>query len=147
MKLTRLAAALRNMAFASIVALLVGLPALSAPLYKCEIDGALAFQDSPCPPVTAKQKIACADADGFAVYRDSLEAGCANAPAGTVKSYAVSAKKNTASTKSSKILGKNGLSTKAGKDVVVRAYTKEDGTQVPSYTRSLPGEKTKKAKQ
>ena len=122
-------------------------PALSAPLYTCEIDRALAFQDSPCPPVTAKQKIACADADGFAVYRDSLEAGCANAPAGTVKSYAVSAKKNTASTKSSKTLGKNGLSTKAGKDVVVRAYTKEDGTQVPSYTRSLPGEKTKKAKQ
>lgn len=114
---------------------------LAAPLYKCEIDGALAFQDSPCPPVKAIQKVACADVNGFAVYQDSLDASCANLPAGTAKSYAVSTKKNAASAKSSKTLSKNGHSTKAGKDVVVRAYTKEDGTKVPSYTRSLPGDK------
>ena len=117
--------------------------ATAAPLYKCEINGALAFQDSPCPPAKAKQKVACADVDGFAVYQDSLDASCANLPAGTAKSYAVPAEKNTASAKSSKTLSKNGSSTKTKKDVVVRAYTKEDGTQVPSYTRSLPGEQTK----
>ena len=123
-----------------LAALLLGLPAAAAPLYKCDIDGALAFQDSPCPPVKAKQKIACADVDGFAVYQDALSGACNNLPAGTAKSYAVSAKKNTAAAKSSITSGKNGPSKKAGKDVVVRAYTKEDGTQVPSHTRSLPGD-------
>ena len=138
-------AALRAIALASVVALLMGmgLPALSAPLYKCDIDGALAFQDSPCPPVKAKQKIACADVDGFAVYQDSLSGACNNLPAGTAKSYDATAKKNTSSAKSSKASGKTGNSKKAGKEVIVRAYTKEDGTQVPSYTRSLPGDKVK----
>lgn len=126
-----------------LAALLFGLPAAAAPLYKCDIDGALAFQDAPCPPVTAKQKIACADVDGFAVYQDALSGACNNLPAGTAKNHAVSVKKNTATAKSSKASGINGPSTKARKDVVVRAYTKEDGTQVPSYTRSLPGEKAK----
>ena len=50
-------------AFASLiaVAMLMTPQATSwaAPLYKCEIDGALAFQDTPCPPIKAKQKIAC----------------------------------------------------------------------------------------
>ena len=124
-----------------LAALLLSLPAASAPLYKCDIDGALAFQDSPCPPVKAKQKIACADVDGFAVYQDALSGACNNLPAGTAKSYAVSTKKNTATAKSPKASGKNVHSKKAGKEVIVRAHTKEDGTRVPSHTRSLPGDK------
>jgi hypothetical protein len=116
---------------------------LAAPLYKCEISGTLAFQDTPCPPVKAKQKIACADVDGFAVYQDSLDAACANAPAGTAKSYDFSnnGKQKTATVARSG-QGSARKST-AGKEVIVRGYTKEDGTKVPSHTRSLPGEKPK----
>jgi hypothetical protein len=117
--------------------------ALSGPLYKCDIGGELVFQDTPCPPIKAKQKIACADVDGFAVFQDSLSGACNNLPAGTAKSYDVSSKKNTSTVKSSKVSGKTGNSKKAGKEVIVRAYTKEDGTQVPSHTRSLPGDKVK----
>jgi hypothetical protein len=121
----------------------VAAPNLAAPLYKCEIAGALAFQDTPCPPVKAKQKIACADVDGFAVYQDSLDAACANAPAGTAKSYDFSnnGKQKTATVARSG-QGSARKST-AGKEVIVRGYTKEDGTKVPSHTRSLPGEKPK----
>jgi hypothetical protein len=119
----------------------------AAPLYKCEIDGALAFQDTPCPPLKAKQKVACADADGFAVYQDTLDAACANAPAGTEKSYDFS-NSNHQNTKQkvTKTTAPNKAATRkstAGKDVFVRAYIKDDGTKVPSYTRSLPGEKPK----
>jgi hypothetical protein len=117
--------------------------ASAAPLYKCEIDGALAFQDTPCPPLKAKQKVACADVDGFAVYQDTLEAACANAPAGTEKSYDFS---NDTKQKVTKTTAPNKAATRkstAGKDVFVRGYTKDDGTKVPSYTRSLPGEKPK----
>lgn len=124
-----------------LVAVLFSLPAAAAPLYKCEVDGALAFQDSPCPPIKVKQKIACADVDGFAVYQDSLSVACNNLPAGTLKNYDVPTKKNTATAKSPKASGKNGPSKKAGKEVIVRAHTKEDGTRVPSHTRSLPGDK------
>lgn len=114
---------------------------LAAPLYKCEVDGTLAFQDSPCPPLKAKQKVACADVEGFAVYQDALGDACNNLPAGTPKSYDVAGKKSTSTAKSAKASGKTGHLKKAGKDVIVRAYTKEDGTQVPSHTRSLPGDK------
>lgn len=138
-----LLAALRTVALASAVAMLMGLPALSAPLYKCEIAGALAFQDTPCPPVKAKQKIACADVDGFAVYQDSLDAACANAPAGMAKNYDFSNKgKQKTATAATRGQGSARKST-AGKEVIVRGYTKEDGTTVPSHTRSLPGEKLK----
>ena len=126
-----------------LAAVLFSLPAAAAPLYKCEVevDGALAFQDSPCPPIKVKQKIACANVDGFAVYQDSLSVACNNLPAGTQKNYDVSTKKNTATAKSPKASGKNVHSKKAGKEVIVRAHTKEDGTRVPSHTRSLPGDK------
>ena len=72
--------------------------ASAAPLYKCEIGGVLAFQDTPCPPLKAKQKIACADADGFAVYQDTLEQACANAPAGAATTNDFSADKKPKST-------------------------------------------------
>jgi hypothetical protein len=127
----------------AVMLIAVAAPSLAAPLYKCEIAGALAFQDTPCPPLKAKQKIACADADGFAVYQDSLDAACANAPAGTAKSYDFSnnGKQKTATVARSG-QGSARKST-AGKEVIVRGYTKEDGTKVPSHTRSLPGEKPK----
>lgn len=120
--------------------------ATAAPLYKCEIGGVLAFQDTPCPLLKAKQKIACADADGYAVYQDSLEVACANAPAGTEKSYDFSNKskqKSATTAVSSKGATRKSTSDNAVKEVLVRGYTKEDGTQVPSYTRSLPGQKAK----
>jgi hypothetical protein len=134
--------AIARVLFAVMVAVLSA-QSLAAPLYKCEIAGALAFQDTPCPPVKAKQKIACADADGFAVYQDSLDAACANAPAGKAQSYDFSSngKQKTATAVSSG-QGSARKST-AGKEVVVRGYIKEDGTKVPSHTRSLPGEKPK----
>lgn len=127
------------------VALMMSLCGFShaAPLYKCELDGALAFQDAPCPPLKAMQKVACADVDGFAVYQDALNGACHNLPAGTPKNADAAAKKNTPNAKSTKSSGKTGHPTKAQKAVLVRAHTKEDGTQVPSYTRSLPGDKAK----
>lgn len=135
-------AVLRNMAFVSVASMLMGLPALAAPLYKCEINGALAFQDTPCPPLKAKQKIACADVDGFANYQDTLDQACANLPAGTAKNSDFSADKKSKSVKPAETLATRKKSAnKTTKDVFVRGYTKEDGTKVPSYTRSLPGEK------
>ena len=117
---------------------------LAAPLYKCEVDGALAFQDTPCPPIKVKQKIACADVNGFAVYRDTLEESCANLPAGVATTNDMSAdtKPKSVSTKTTtKATTRNNATGKTANEVLVRGYTKEDGTQVPSYTRSLPGEK------
>jgi len=116
----------------------------AAPLYKCEVDGALAFQDTPCPPIKAKQKIACADVNGFAVYQDTLEKMCANLPAGSAAANDISAatKPRSVLTKTtSKSRARKSTSDKTVKEVLVRGYTKEDGTKVPSYTRSLPGEK------
>ena len=135
-------------AFASLiaVAMLMTPQATSwaAPLYKCEIDGALAFQDTPCPPIKAKQKIACADVEGFAVYQDTLDEVCANAPAGTAKTYDFSnSSKSKAATTPSLRSVRNNTASKEVKEVFVRGYTKEDGTKVPSHTRSLPGEKPK----
>jgi hypothetical protein len=129
--------------YAILAVMLIGLPVQSAPLYKCEINGELAFQDTPCPPVKAKQKIACADVDGFAVYKDSLSGECKNLPAGNVKNNDISANKKATNTKSTKASYKTANSKKTGKEVRVRAYTKEDGTQVPSHTRSLPGDTAK----
>ena len=129
--------------FVAVISVALAVPSLAAPLYKCEIAGALAFQDTPCPPVKAKQKIACADVDGFSVYQDSLDAACANAPAGTAKSYDFSSNgKQKTATAAPSGQGSARKST-AGKEVIVRGYTKEDGTKVPSHTRSLPGEKVK----
>jgi hypothetical protein len=116
---------------------------LAAPLYKCDIGGSLVFQDSPCPPINSKQKIACPDIDGYAVYRDSMSGECKNLPAGTAKNNDFAGKKATTKTKSAGARTKSEASAKVRKPVVVRAYTKEDGTKVPSYTRSFPGEKRK----
>jgi hypothetical protein len=135
---------LRDLAFASVVALLLVLPVLAAPLYKCEVDGALAFQDTPCPPIKAKQKVACADVNGFAVYQDTLEKTCVNLPAGAATANDMSAdtKPKAVTTKTtSKATTRKNATGKTAKEVLVRGYTKEDGTKVPSYTRSLPGEK------
>ena len=127
--------------FVAVISVALAVPSLAAPLYKCEIAGALAFQDTPCTPVKAKQKVAWSDVDGFAVYQDSLQAVCANAPAGTAKNYDFSnnGKQKTA-TAAAPGQGSARKST-AGKEVIVRGYTKEDGTKVPSHTRSLPREK------
>ena len=120
-------------------------PALSlaAPLYKCDVNGALAFQDTPCPPIKAKQKVACADVDGFVVYQDALSGECKNLPAGAVKNYELTDKKKTTNTTSTKASATTESSKKGSKAVIVRAYTNEDGTQVPSHSRSLPGNKVK----
>ena len=125
----------------AVLLLAIQVPVSAAPLYKCEIGGALVFQDTPCPPVKAKQKVACADAEGFANYQDSRSGTCNNLPAGTAKSYDVSAKKSKTESKSSGTSVNANKSKTAGKAVIVRAYTKENGTKVPSYTRNLPGEK------
>jgi hypothetical protein len=130
----------------AVLLLAIQAPASAAPLYKCEVGGALAFQDTPCPPVKTKQKVACADADGFAVYQDSLEATCANVPAGTESSndFSNSNKQKAATTSSSgKSTARKNTASKEIKEVFVRGYTKDDGTKVPSYTRSLPGDKAK----
>lgn len=147
MKLAHPAAVLRDIAFASVVALLLVMPARSAPLYKCEVDGAFAFQDTPCPPIKAKQKIACADVNGFAVYQDTLEEACANLPAGvaTANALSVDTQPKSESTKTTaKATTRKNTTGKTVKEVLVRGYIKEDGTKVPSYTRSLLGEKRPK---
>jgi hypothetical protein len=132
-----------NFLLGTVAASIMSLAAQAAPLYKCEIDGELAFQDTPCPPLKAKQKIACADVDGFAVYHDALSGECKNLPAGTAKNEDLTAKKIKVTAKSTRASVNASKSKTAGKDVIVRAYTKDDGTRVPSYTRSLPGEKDK----
>lgn len=113
-------------------------PAQSAPLYKCEIDGLLAFQDTPCPPIRTKQKVACADIEGFADYKDALEGHCANLAAGKSKDHGfeLGNKQKSAATK----LPTKGMKqpSTATKEVFVRGYTKEDGTRVPSHTRNMP---------
>lgn len=122
----------------ALVLLLICEPVQSAPLYKCDIDGLLAFQDTPCPPIRAKQKVACADVAGFADYKDTLDGDCANLAAGKPEGHKLEfGNKQKAAMAKQPSSGMKQASTTT-KEVFVRGYTKEDGTRVPSHTRNMP---------
>ena len=127
-----------NLQACALALLLIGATVQSAPLYKCDIGGSLAFQDTPCPPTRTKQKVACADIDGFADYKEALNEACANLAAGKPinHEFGLGSKQKPKATKSS-ARGVKPSNTTA-KEVFVRGYTKEDGTRVPSYTRNMP---------
>jgi len=135
--------ALRSIVF---LAMVLGPPAYAGPLYKCEVNGTIAFQDRPC--VAANQKVACIQGDHPQIqYADELTEPCTPARAESFSS-GYSGSSYFYSGGSAGYEGRSGYgrgsadghgASFAGTDVTVRGYTRANGTHVQGHTRSAPG--------
>ena len=109
--------------------------AYANPLYKCEVNGKIEFQDRPC--ANANQKVACVQRDTQEIqYVDKLSEPCRPTQPETFSSGYGGGGYSYRS--SGQRLGYGGGSS-AGTDVTVRGYTRSDGTYVQGHTRSAPG--------
>lgn len=101
------------------------------PLYKCEVNGKIEYQDRPC--VAAKQQVACLQGEAQQLkYAKKLTEACQRRQSES----GVNGGSGDAGVGYS--TGGYG-SRSAGKDVNVRGYTKSNGTYVSGHTRSAPG--------
>ena len=109
--------------------------AVAGPLFKCELNGMIAFQDKPCP--FAKQQMACANGDTPIVYSKDLAEPCKQlAPEADSYGYGGGGVDVPSAHRGGSY---GGSARSGGLDVTVREYTRSNGTHVQGHTRSAPG--------
>ena len=117
--------------FAAICSLLCCSTAYCGPLFRCESNGRLEFQDKPC--LSAKQQVACLSGDARLVYSKELLQPCkqlAVEPGEYEHGRGVYDLPSRYRNRSS-----NSGTGSPGSEVTVRGYVKSTGVQVQGYTR------------